>query len=80
MRIVCLKGFRCHRVLAAAFFATDLCPHLIKVPDLFSEFERVGEALKALASRIIANYMAGLVDEEELLSASRQALGRQVQT
>ncbi|MER8614657.1 hypothetical protein [Mesorhizobium sp. M0435] len=31
---------------------------------------------QALASRIIANYMAGLVDEEELLSASRQPLGR----
>lgn len=31
---------------------------------------------EALASRIIANYMVGLVDEDELLSASRQALGR----
>jgi hypothetical protein len=29
-----------------------------------------------LASRIIANYMAGVVDEEELISASRQPLGR----
>jgi hypothetical protein len=31
---------------------------------------------EALASRIIANYMTGVVDEEELLSASKQALGR----
>ena len=31
---------------------------------------------EALASRIIANYMAGVVEEEELLSASKQALGR----
>lgn len=31
---------------------------------------------EALASRIIANYMAGVVDEEELLSVSKQALGR----
>ncbi|PAP94431.1 hypothetical protein [Mesorhizobium wenxiniae] len=31
---------------------------------------------ESLASRIIANYMAGVVDEEELLSASKQALGR----
>ncbi|RWN25253.1 hypothetical protein [Mesorhizobium sp.] len=31
---------------------------------------------ETLASRIIANYMAGVVDEEELLSASRQPLGR----
>jgi hypothetical protein len=30
----------------------------------------------ALASRIIANYMAGVVDEEELLSVSKLALGR----
>lgn len=31
---------------------------------------------EALASRIIANYMAGVRDEEGLLSASRQPLGR----
>ncbi|AZO69119.1 hypothetical protein [Mesorhizobium sp. M6A.T.Cr.TU.016.01.1.1] len=31
---------------------------------------------EVLASRIIANYMAGVVDEEELLSASKQPLGR----
>ncbi|MEI8700154.1 MAG: hypothetical protein E5Y88_24840 [Mesorhizobium sp.] len=31
---------------------------------------------EVLASRIIANYMAGVVDEEELLSASIQPLGR----
>jgi hypothetical protein len=31
---------------------------------------------ETLASRIIANYMAGVVDEEELFSASRLPLGR----
>ena len=31
---------------------------------------------EALASRIIANYMAGVVDELELLSLSKQPLGR----
>ncbi|RWQ33602.1 MAG: hypothetical protein EOS21_29245 [Mesorhizobium sp.] len=31
---------------------------------------------EVLASRILANYMAGVVDEEELLSASIQPLGR----
>ncbi|SJM31873.1 conserved hypothetical protein [Mesorhizobium delmotii] len=31
---------------------------------------------EALASRIMANYMAGVREEEELLSASRQPLGR----
>ena len=30
----------------------------------------------ALASRIIANYMAGVVDEDELITISRQPLGR----
>ncbi|MBZ9798370.1 hypothetical protein LB556_22150 [Mesorhizobium sp. ES1-4] len=30
----------------------------------------------AVASRIIANYMAGIKDEDELLALSRQALGR----
>ncbi|MBZ9965856.1 hypothetical protein [Mesorhizobium sp. BR1-1-2] len=31
---------------------------------------------EALASRIVANYMAGLRDEEELVEASRLPLGR----
>ncbi|MER9237063.1 hypothetical protein NKI56_34665 [Mesorhizobium sp. M0622] len=31
---------------------------------------------EARASRIIANYMAGIVDEAELVSLSRQPLGR----
>ena len=31
---------------------------------------------EALASRIIANYMAGVVDELELISLSKQPLGR----
>ena len=30
----------------------------------------------AIASRIIGNYMAGVVDEDELVSLSRQPLGR----
>jgi len=34
------------------------------------------DARDALASRIIANYMAGVVDESELISLSRQPLGR----
>ena len=33
-------------------------------------------AREALASRIIANYMAGVVDESELVALSRQPLGR----
>lgn len=34
------------------------------------------DAREALASRIIANYMAGVTDEAELVSLSRQPLGR----
>ena len=34
------------------------------------------EARDAVASRIIANYMAGVREEAELVSLSRQALGR----
>ncbi|MBZ9810276.1 hypothetical protein LB542_15595 [Mesorhizobium sp. BR1-1-9] len=30
----------------------------------------------SIASRIIANYMAGVVDEAELISLSKQPLGR----
>ena len=34
------------------------------------------EARDGIASRIIANYMAGVVDEAELVSLSKQPLGR----
>jgi hypothetical protein len=34
------------------------------------------ERREALASRIIANYMAGITDEDELVSASKLPLGR----
>ncbi|AZO47866.1 MAG: hypothetical protein EOS58_18010 [Mesorhizobium sp.] len=34
------------------------------------------DRLEGLASRILANYMAGIADEEELLSLSKQPLGR----
>ncbi|MER8373929.1 hypothetical protein [Mesorhizobium sp. M1406] len=34
------------------------------------------DARDALASRIIANYMSGLIDEAELISLSKQPLGR----
>ena len=34
------------------------------------------DRLEGLVSRILANYMAGISDEEELLSLSKQPLGR----
>lgn len=38
--------------------------------------EQSSDAREALASRIIATYMAGVVDETELISLSKQPLGR----
>ncbi|RUW62115.1 hypothetical protein [Mesorhizobium sp. M7A.F.Ca.US.008.03.1.1] len=47
---------------------------------VFDQLKRVDEhspdAHGRLASRIIANYMAGIRDEAELVSLSKQALGR----
>jgi len=38
--------------------------------------EQTADQRQVLASRIIANFMAGIVDEEELVSLSRLPLGR----
>ena len=46
---------------------------------VFEQLELAGQSAderSRLASRIIANYMAGVVDEEELISLSRLPLGR----
>jgi len=46
---------------------------------VFEQAKREGDSdanREALASRIIANYMAGITDEAELLALSRQPLGR----
>ena len=46
---------------------------------VFDQAKREGDSdasREALASRIIANYMAGSSDEAELLALSRQPLGR----
>ena len=54
-------------------------PELALLGRVFDRLKVDGQSAQqreALASRIIANYMAGVADEEELLSASRQPLGR----
>jgi hypothetical protein len=38
--------------------------------------EQTADQRQALASRIIANFMAGIADEDELVSLSRLPLGR----
>ncbi|MER9328569.1 hypothetical protein [Mesorhizobium sp. M0488] len=60
---------------AGVFYPSDLAL-LGRVFDRLTSEVLAEQRRQALASRIIANYMAGLVDEEEPLSASRQALGR----
>lgn len=55
-------------------------------PSELGLFSRVMERLKSkdlgdasqqeLAQRVMANYMAGLTDEDELVEASRRPLGR----
>lgn len=54
-------------------------PELELLGRVFDQLKLDGqspEAREALASRIIANYMAGVVDEAELVTLSRQPLGR----
>jgi hypothetical protein len=54
-------------------------PELKLLGRVFEQLKLDGqspEAREALASRIIANYMAGVVDEAELVTLSRQPLGR----
>ncbi|RWC29974.1 hypothetical protein EN850_12495 [Mesorhizobium sp. M8A.F.Ca.ET.207.01.1.1] len=47
-----------------------------RVFDQLKPDDQSAGARDALASRIIANYMAGVTDEAELVSLSRQPLGR----
>ena len=54
-------------------------PELELLGSVFDQLKLDGqspEAREALASRIIATYMAGVVDEAELVTLSRQPLGR----
>ena len=54
-------------------------PELELLGRVFEQLKLDGqspEAREALASRIIANYMAGVADEAELVTLSRQPLGR----
>lgn len=60
---------------AGAFRPSELAL-LGRVFDRLKVEARSAKQREALASRIIANYMAGVTDEEELLSTSRQPLGR----
>jgi hypothetical protein len=49
---------------------------LFRVFDRTQVFNETPAAQEARASRIIANYTAGIMDEQELIALSRHALGR----
>jgi len=60
---------------AGIFNASDLAL-LGRVYEKLKLDDQLPEERDAVASRIIANYMAGVVDEAELASLSKQPLGR----
>ena len=47
-----------------------------RVFDKLKVGDQSADAREATASRVIANYMAGVVDEDELVSLSKLPLGR----
>ncbi|MFA6157653.1 hypothetical protein [Mesorhizobium sp.] len=49
---------------------------LFRVFDRTQVFNENAADQEARASRIIANYTAGIMDEQELIALSRHALGR----
>jgi len=49
---------------------------LARVYDRLRYDEQTADQRQVLASRIIANFMAGITDENELVSLSRLPLGR----
>ncbi|WP_348640499.1 hypothetical protein [Mesorhizobium sp. B1-1-2] len=60
----------------AGVFDSSEVALLGRVFDRLKLDARSAQQREAISSRIIANYMAGIRDEDELVSASRQPLGR----
>ena len=60
----------------AGIFEPAELEFLARVFDRLKYQEQTAEEREALASRILANFMAGIQDEEELVSLSRLPLGR----
>ncbi|TIW62962.1 MAG: hypothetical protein E5V48_02550 [Mesorhizobium sp.] len=65
-----------HKAEEAGIFEPDELALLRRVFDQLNADEQSPHAREAIASRIIANYMAGIKDEAELASLSKQPLGR----
>ncbi|PBC03796.1 hypothetical protein [Mesorhizobium sp. WSM3860] len=64
------------RALEAEIFDPEELEFLARVFNRLKYDGQTTEQREALASRIIANFMAGIVDENELVSLSRLPLGR----
>ena len=64
------------RAKEAGIFNSSEVALLGRVFDKLKNEQQTPERQEALASRVIANYLAGMRDEAELLSASQLPLGR----
>jgi hypothetical protein len=64
------------RAKDAGIFSSSEVALLGRVFDKLKVEHQSAERREALASRLIANYQAGIRDEAELLSASKLPLGR----
>ncbi|RWH73428.1 hypothetical protein [Mesorhizobium sp.] len=64
------------RAKEAGVFSSSDVALLGRVFDKLKNEHQSPERREALASRIMANYLAGIRDEDELLTASKLPLGR----
>jgi hypothetical protein len=64
------------RAKEAGIFSSSDLALLGRVFDKLKNEHLSQERLEALASRVLANYQAGITDEDELLAASKLPLGR----
>jgi hypothetical protein len=64
------------RAREAGIFSSSEIALLGRVFDKLKDDHQSPERREALASRLLANYLAGIRDETELLTVSRLPLGR----
>ncbi|TJV46318.1 MAG: hypothetical protein E5Y02_01360 [Mesorhizobium sp.] len=65
-----------HKATEAGIFSSSEVALLGRVFDKLKSGGQSPERRQALASRIIANFQAGITDEDELVSLSKLPLGR----
>ncbi|RWL44505.1 MAG: hypothetical protein EOR60_17955 [Mesorhizobium sp.] len=64
------------RAKEAGIFSSSEVELLGRVFDKLKDEHQSPERREAFASRLLANYLAGITDEAELLSVSKLPLGR----